>query len=121
MDTSSTRMAGFPIEGVVGPLMEEVVGVARAAGHELPGGIVEDMIDCDPWDTFFKPSMQQDIEKGNFIAFKNIIGEPLREAERLGVPASGLRMLYELLKIKQFQLKLKRGVAVLATTKRGRE
>ncbi|CAG8949503.1 hypothetical protein HYFRA_00007733 [Hymenoscyphus fraxineus] len=120
MDTSSMRMAGFPIEGVIRPLMEEVVRVARAAGHELPGGIVEDMIDCDPWDTFFKPSMQQDIEKGNFIEFENTIGEPLREAERLGVPAPGLKMLYELLKIKQFQLKLKKGVVVLSTRRGSR-
>lgn len=46
MDTSSMRMAGFPIEEVIRPLMVEIVGIARAAGHVLPEGIIEDMINC---------------------------------------------------------------------------
>lgn len=46
MDTSSMRMAGFPIEGVIRPLMKEVVEVAKAAGHILPESIIEDMINC---------------------------------------------------------------------------
>ena len=63
MDTSRMRILKFPIDDVVRPLMIEIVAIAKAAGHELPESIVEDMINCDPEDTYFKPSMQQDIEK----------------------------------------------------------
>jgi hypothetical protein len=37
----------------------------------LPDSIVEDMIHCDPEDTYFKPSMQQDIEKVLFCTVSN--------------------------------------------------
>ncbi len=68
VDTSRMRMAKFPIDDVIRPLMLEVCAIAKAAGHELPEGIAEVMINADPEDTFFKPSMQQDIEK----VFSNI-------------------------------------------------
>ena len=63
MDTSRMRYYKFPIEDVVRPLMVEIISIAKAAGHELPEGIADMMIHVDPEDTFFKPSMQQDIEK----------------------------------------------------------
>ncbi|EHK98016.1 hypothetical protein M7I_6251 [Glarea lozoyensis 74030] len=89
--------------------MYEVWEIAKAKGYDIPEAVVQDMIDCDPWDTYFKPSMLQDVEKGNYIEFENIVGEPLREAEKLGIPAPGLKMLYGLLKIKQLQIKEKKG------------
>jgi 2-dehydropantoate 2-reductase len=63
MDTSRMRMAKFPIDEVVKPLMLEICAIAKAKGHDLPEGIIEKMINADPETTFFKPSMQQDIEK----------------------------------------------------------
>jgi 2-dehydropantoate 2-reductase len=63
MDTSRMRIFKFPIDDVVRPLMLEICAIARAAGHQLPYDIAETMINVDPEDTFFKPSMQQDIEK----------------------------------------------------------
>ncbi len=57
------RILKYPIDDVVRPLMLEIVAIARKSGHELPESIVEDMIHFDPEDTYFKPSMQQDIEK----------------------------------------------------------
>lgn len=50
------------------------------------------------------PKMRQinaNLGKGNYTEYENIVGEPLREAERLGVPAPNLRMVYGLLKILQ--------------------
>jgi 2-dehydropantoate 2-reductase len=67
MDTSRMRILKYPIDDVVRPLMLEIVAIANKAGHELPESIVEDMIHCDPEDTYFKPSMQQDIEKVLFL------------------------------------------------------
>ena len=49
-------------------------------------------------------------KQGNYIEFENIVGEPLREAEILGVPTPSLKMLYGLLKIKQLQIKEKKGL-----------
>jgi ketopantoate reductase len=57
------RIHKFPIDLVIRPLMQEICNIAKAAGHELPEGIIEETINIDPTDTFFKPSMQQDIEK----------------------------------------------------------
>jgi 2-dehydropantoate 2-reductase len=67
MDTSRMRILKYPIDDVVRPLMIEIVSIAKAAGHVLPESIVEDMIHCDPEDTYFKPSMQQDIEKVSYL------------------------------------------------------
>jgi ketopantoate reductase len=63
MDTARMRLFQFPIDLVVRPLMWEIWGIARAAGYLLPEDIVESTINIDPTDTYFKPSMQQDIEK----------------------------------------------------------
>jgi len=63
MDTSSMRYAEFPIDELVRPIMLEICAIAKAAGFELPEGVVEGMINADPADTWFKPSMQQDVEK----------------------------------------------------------
>jgi hypothetical protein len=41
------------------------------------------------------------------------VGEPLREAERLGVPAPNLRMAYGMLKCLQWKTKEKRGLVTL--------
>jgi 2-dehydropantoate 2-reductase len=62
MDTTRMRIARQPIDDLVRPLMQEIWNISKAAGYQLPDGIVEKMINVDPW-TFFKPSMQQDIEK----------------------------------------------------------
>lgn len=68
MDTSRMRIFQSPIEDVIRPIMWEVWNIAKAAGHSLPEDIVEKMINADPEDTYFKPSMQQDIEKvGCFV------------------------------------------------------
>lgn len=63
MDTSRMRIFKFPLDDVVRPLMREIMAIAKAAGHELPEEVVDDMLYADPEDTFFKPSMQQDVEK----------------------------------------------------------
>ncbi|TVY34407.1 Uncharacterized protein LSUB1_G006925 [Lachnellula subtilissima] len=113
MDTARMRLYQSPIEDVIRPLMWEVWNIAKAAGHQLPEDIVQKMIDCDPDDTYFKPSMQQDIEKGNYIEFENLVGEPLREAERLGVPAPQLKIVYGMCKILQLRIMEQKGVVKL--------
>jgi len=68
MDTARMRIYKFPIDEIVRPLMLEILVIAKAAGFVLPEEIVEQMINVDPEDTFFKPSMQQDIEKASLAS-----------------------------------------------------
>jgi hypothetical protein len=41
------------------------------------------------------------------------VGEPLREAERLGVPAPGLKMVYGMCKILQLEVMEQKGLVKL--------
>lgn len=110
MDTARMRFSEHVVDDLIRPIMLEVVAVARAKGVELPLDLIEKIITVDLYESFFKPSMCQDIEKGNFIEFENIIGEPLREAERLGVPTPTLKVIYGVLKGLQFQVKEAKGL-----------
>lgn len=110
MDTARMRASEHIIDELIRPIMLEIVATAKAKGVKLPLELVEKIITVDLYESFFKPSMCQDIEKGNFIEFENIIGEPLREAERLGVPTPTLKVLYALLKGLQFQVKEAKGL-----------
>jgi Ketopantoate reductase PanE/ApbA C terminal len=49
------------------------------------------------------------------MEFENIVGEPLREAERLEVPTPNLRMVYGLLKILQTNIKEEKGLVSFPT------
>jgi len=55
-DTSSLRLSDS-IEGLVRPAMKEIRAAAKAKGYDLPQSVVQKMIDIDPIDLFFKPSM----------------------------------------------------------------
>ncbi|KAK3688958.1 ketopantoate reductase PanE/ApbA-domain-containing protein [Podospora appendiculata] len=103
MDTSRMRISEHVIDDLIRPVMLEIRATAAAAGVELPMELVDRMITVDTFEAFFKPSMCQDIEKGNYIEFENIVGEPLREAERLGVHTPALKVIYGLLKGLQWQ------------------
>lgn len=110
MDVSRMRVSEHVIDELVRPVMLEIVAAAAAKGIELAPALIDKIITVDLYESFFKPSMCQDIEKGNFIEFENIIGEPLREAEALGVPTPTLKVLYGLLKGLQYQVKEAKGL-----------
>ncbi|KAK3376475.1 ketopantoate reductase PanE/ApbA-domain-containing protein [Lasiosphaeria ovina] len=111
MDTSRMRVSEHVIDNLIRPVMHEIRATAKAAaGVDLPEELIERMITIDTFEAFFKPSMLQDMEKGNYIEFENIAGEPLREAERAGVPTPTLKVIYELLKGLQWQTKEAKGL-----------
>lgn len=106
MDTSRMRFTKHIIDDLIRPLMQEIRATARAAASvELEEELIETMITADSYDKLFKPSMLQDAEKGRFIEFENLVGEPLREAERAGVETPTLKVVYGLLKGLQFKAK----------------
>ncbi|KAK0917039.1 hypothetical protein LTR02_000369 [Friedmanniomyces endolithicus] len=110
LDTGRIRLADDAVAHLVRPAMLEIVAAAKTAGHELPATVVDDMIEMDPLDMYLPPSMLSDTRKGNFIEFENILGEPLREGERMGVPMPTLRVLYYLCQAVQWRNKELRGL-----------
>lgn len=110
MDVSTMRASEHVIDDLIRPLMLEIVAAAAAKGIVLPREEVEKIITVDLYESFFVPSMAQDILKGNFTEFENIVGEPLREAEALGVPTPTLRVVYGVLKGLQFQTQVSKGL-----------
>ncbi|KAK0903003.1 hypothetical protein LTR57_019406 [Friedmanniomyces endolithicus] len=110
LDTGRIRLADDAVAQLVRPAMLEIVAAAKAAGHELPATVVDDMIEMDPLDMYLPPSMLSDTRKGNFIEFENILGEPLREGERMGVPMPTLRVLYYLCQAIQWKNKELKGL-----------
>ncbi|KUJ12021.1 6-phosphogluconate dehydrogenase C-terminal domain-like protein [Mollisia scopiformis] len=110
MNPGQMRLCQFPLDLLVRPLMQEILAIAKEAGHKLPDDCIEQLIKGGPINTMFKPSIQQDIEKGNFIEFENIVGEPLRKAERLGVAAPFLKVAYVILKVMQQKTKQDKGL-----------
>jgi 2-dehydropantoate 2-reductase len=116
MDTSRMRASQHVIHDLILPAMYEIRAIAKSKGIELPPNREQVLISIDPYEAFFKPSMCQDILKGNYIEFENIVGEPLREAQKAGVPAPTLKTLYGLLKGLQYATKEAKGVVVVPQT-----
>ncbi|KAG8162765.1 hypothetical protein KVR01_007243 [Diaporthe batatas] len=111
MDVSTMRASEHVVDDLVRPLMLEIVAAAAAAaGVVLPRAEVEKIITVDLYASFFVPSMAQDVLRGNFTEFENIVGEPLREAEARGVPVPTLRVVYGLLKGLQFRTMVAKGL-----------
>ncbi|ORY58821.1 6-phosphogluconate dehydrogenase [Pseudomassariella vexata] len=113
LDTTGIRVAGSPVTGLLLPVMTEIKNIARAAGVNLPTDQEFVALDADPMGSYFKPSMQQDIEKDNYMEMEVIVGEPLREAQKLGVPAPTLAFVYSMLKALQARTKQKKGLMEL--------
>lgn len=110
MDVIRMRMSKHVIDDLVRPAMMEIIATAKAAGITLPEGIDQFMIILDPNDEHFMPSMGQDAVKGNYMEMECIVGEPVREAERLGVPVPTLKIIYKLLKGLQLKTKEAKGL-----------
>lgn len=111
MDTPRMRMSRHVIDDLIRPIMLEVIAAARACGvPDLADDVAEAVIRADPTGTAFKPSMCQDVEKGNFMEIETIVGEPLRAGEAHGVPMPTLRTMYGLLTGLQLQVKEAKGM-----------
>ncbi|GME57759.1 putative 2-dehydropantoate 2-reductase family protein [Neofusicoccum parvum] len=110
LDTGRIRLADCGIDYLVRPAMEEIRAAAKAAGHELPADVADTMINMDPLNMYLPPSMLNDLRKGNFIEVENILGEPLKEGQALGVPMPTLKVLYGICKAIQWRTKESRGL-----------
>ncbi|KAF1945692.1 hypothetical protein EJ02DRAFT_36539 [Clathrospora elynae] len=111
LDDGRIRLADGALDGLVRPAMREIVAAAKAVcGVQLAEDVVEATINVDPLESYLKPSMQQDLEKGNFIEFENLLGEPLREGKDARVPMPTLEVLYQCAKAIQWRIKETKGL-----------
>ncbi|KAI1017935.1 hypothetical protein LB504_003913 [Fusarium proliferatum] len=98
MDTPRMRMSRHIIDDLILPIISEIRAVAEAKGIILQPDLVDAVVHQDPIDSGFKPSMCQDCEKGNLMEIESIVGEPLREGEKLGIAMPTLRVVYGIMK-----------------------
>jgi 2-dehydropantoate 2-reductase len=78
-------------------LMKEVQAIARAAGHEIEDAFLERQFTVTYPMGPYRPSSLIDYQLGREVEVEAIWGEPLRQADRLGVDIPCLRTLYALL------------------------
>ncbi|KAJ6031112.1 hypothetical protein N7540_001844 [Penicillium herquei] len=104
LDAGQIRFAGDAISKLVREAMTEIYTAAKASGYELPADIVEFMATVDRVEDHFVPSMLQDVRKGNKTEFEYLLGEPLREGQRLGVSMPVLSTLYALCEAVQWRV-----------------
>ncbi|KAJ5161813.1 ketopantoate reductase PanE/ApbA C terminal-domain-containing protein [Penicillium capsulatum] len=110
MDTPRMRMSRHVIDDLILPVIGEIRAIAEASGITLQPDLVHAVLHQDPNDTAFKPSMCQDYEKGNLMEIENLVGEPLREAEKLHVPTPTLKIIYGIMKGLQLKVKEEKGL-----------
>lgn len=48
--------------------------------------------------------------QGNYIEFENLVGEPLREAQKIGLDTPILKTIYELCRMIQWRMKEVKGL-----------
>lgn len=96
-------------ETLIRECMKEIVEIAKSDGIDFPEDIIETMIRTDDgiWCT---PSMMVDIGKNNYIEAEVIVGNPVRIAQKNGINAPYLTVIYNLLKIIQKRTKESKGV-----------
>ncbi|QWU87702.1 hypothetical protein CA3LBN_001967 [Candidozyma haemuli] len=102
------RLELFGGMDLVRKAMREVLNVAKSDGVDLPEDIMEFMIRSDDGN-YYEPSMLVDIRKGNYIELEVILGNAVRIAERNGVDAPTLALVYDLLKVVQNRTKETKG------------
>lgn len=96
------------VDSIVRAAMKEVYAIARSDGVELDEKIADAMIRSDDG-VYYSPSMLVDIRKGNYVELEVISGNPVRIAQRNGVEAPILTMIYNLLHVVQMRTKEAKG------------
>jgi 2-dehydropantoate 2-reductase len=80
-------------------IMQEVRAIAAADGAELPESLIQTQIERTRTMGAYQSSSQVDRRQGRAMEIEAILGEPLRRAEQLGVPAPTLATLYPMARL----------------------
>ncbi|KAF6015927.1 hypothetical protein HII12_000490 [Brettanomyces bruxellensis] len=108
LDVTRATICGFK-EGLCRPIIDEIYAIAKADGYIIPPEIEDHMLNLSNG-LFYKPSMCVDAELGRMMEIETIVGNPLREAKKYGVPAPRLETVYHLLKMLQYRIMEKEGL-----------
>ena len=119
LDTGSLRRAGPFISKLLEDAMAEIIAVAAEAGHMFSKELSQELLNLDPMEDQFEPSMLQDAKKvrgntlrlgaainlikGNSIEYEYLVGEPLREGARMNIPMPTISVLYALCEAIQYK------------------
>jgi 2-dehydropantoate 2-reductase len=82
---------------MVRELMLEVIAAANALGYELPQSLAEENINRTRIMGAYKASTLIDFERGQPLELESMFLEPLRQAQKAGVPVPRLVRLCEVL------------------------
>ncbi|OVF07415.1 putative 2-dehydropantoate 2-reductase [Clavispora lusitaniae] len=96
------------VDSLVRSAMKEVLAIAKSDGVELDESIIDFMIHSDDG-VYYAPSMLVDLRKGNYIELEVISGNPVKIAQKNGVEAPTLTLIYNLLKVIQMRIKEAKG------------
>jgi 2-dehydropantoate 2-reductase len=92
--TTDELMADPDTVVLIRTLMTEVAGAAAAEGRELPQGLIEDLLAITARMTPYATSMKLDADAGRPMEVEVMLAEPLRRAERAGVPMPSVAVLH---------------------------
>ena len=95
--TTDTLMRDPRQVAQVRAIMDEVVRAAAAYGKRIDPAFVQKMLDHTARMAPYKTSMKLDYENHRPLEHEAIVGNPMRAAERAGIPAPLMRSLYEVL------------------------
>lgn len=108
MDVNRCQIHGAN-DSLIRPAMRELLAIAKSDGHEISESKMDFFIHIGDG-FFYCPSMCIDTRKNQFMEIEVILGNPLKVAEKNGVDAPILRTFYNILKLKQMQLKEDKGI-----------
>lgn len=92
--TTDELMADQGAVALIRSLMGEVAEVSAAEGRELPVGLIDDLLAATARMTPYATSMKLDADAGRPMEVEVMLAEPLRRAQRVGVPMPGVAILH---------------------------
>ncbi|CAG9984753.1 unnamed protein product [Clonostachys byssicola] len=110
IDTSRLRMSQHLIDDLVLPIILEIQAAAASCGVILQSDLVHSVMQQDEADSFYRPSMMQDVVNRNFMEIETIVGEPLREGKMHGIAMPTLSVVYGILRGLQLRIKEEKGL-----------
>lgn len=110
LDAQTDEMMANPdLRSLITSLMTEVVTVANAWGaklsapnpspqRQLPEDLIPSMLDHTDQMRPYRTSMKLDYDSGRPLEVETILGNPVRAAAQIGIPAPQMTMLYQQVK-----------------------
>lgn len=91
--TTDMLLADARWEQLVRELMQEVIAIARALGFELPYSLADEQIARTRTMGAYRASTLIDFGRGQPLEIRSLFLEPLRQAQKVGVPVPRLEAL----------------------------